>query len=545
MLAVLLALAACGRNAPSPANTTDRPRLVVVVVIDQYPSWAFAQQKHLFTGGIGRMLREGAFVPNGELPYANTFTAPGHAAISTGAPPHVHGIVGNYWHRRTEGRDRPAEYDPLAMPHVVGVPLGDAKLTADDGASGRALRVEGVADVLERATAGAAKSVAVALKSRSACLVAGTQPDVAIWYEPAAGGMTTSTAYAREAPPWLVELAARAPASRYFGATWEPLDASLLARETKLADDAPGESSHHGLGAAFPHTLSAAAHPERALQQTPFADELVAHTVTNAIDALQLGRDDVPDLLAISFSAHDYAGHDWGPDSWEVLDVTLRLDRALGELFALLDTRLGPQGWAAIVTSDHGATPIVERGRVPGARRIAPNEIEDAARAALEAALPERKPWVAHQMSGSVYITPSLAELPADVRGRALDAVVTAVKAVPGVALVGRTDLFSAGCTAERDLMRAVCNASVPGDAGDLYVYPAPGSVITSHASGTGHDSPGDDTRHVPILVKAPGVRPQQGKGSLLQVAPTLAALLGIPAPPAAREPPLFGIQRR
>src|SRR5689334_5058054 len=104
-----------------------------MIVIDQYPSWAFSAQKHLFSGGIARLLREGAFVPEAELPYASTFTAPGHAAIGTGAPPRVSGIVGNYWFRRAEGRDHPAEYDGGAMPFVVGEQVGPDKVSADDG----------------------------------------------------------------------------------------------------------------------------------------------------------------------------------------------------------------------------------------------------------------------------------------------------------------------------------------------------------------------------------------------------------------------------
>jgi hypothetical protein len=163
-------------------------RLVVLIVIDQFPSWAFAKQKALFTGGIARLLREGALVPDAELPYASTFTAAGHATISTGAPPRVSGTAGNYWFRRAEGRDHPAEYDGDAPVFIVGEKYGTAEVTSDDGASSRALRVGGVADVLHAATNGAGKSIAVSLKSRAACLVAGKQPDLAIWYEAGACG---------------------------------------------------------------------------------------------------------------------------------------------------------------------------------------------------------------------------------------------------------------------------------------------------------------------------------------------------------------------
>src|SRR5690606_26262685 len=148
-----------------------------------------------------------------------------------------------------EGRDRPVEYDPSALPFAVAPPYGNATVTADDGASGRALRVDGVADALRTGTGGTGKSIAIAIKSRSACLVAGRHPDLAVWYEAGAGGMTTSTAYAAVLPPWLAELATSHPPSRYFAARWDARDTALLARITKLPDAAPGESGRHGFDA--------------------------------------------------------------------------------------------------------------------------------------------------------------------------------------------------------------------------------------------------------------------------------------------------------
>lgn len=547
-LAVLIALAAC-RSTPAPLPTSpaprNKPKLVVLIVIDQWPSWVFEKQQSVFTGGLARLLAEGAVVPAAELPYANTFTAPGHATIGTGAPPRVTGIVGNSWYRRAEDRERPAEYDPAAPLLVVGPPLGHDAPSPEDGASARALRVEGVADALRRATGGTGKSVTIALKSRAACLVGGQQPDLAIWYEDSAGGMTTSAAYAAAPPAWLVQLAKESPASRFFTSTWEASDPALLAKVTGIADDLPGEKSDHGLGTHFPHAITASDKPERAIVETPFADQLVAQTATVAVDAMQLGRDDVPDLLAISFNAHDYAGHSWGPDSWEVLDLTMRLDVALGELFDSLDQRIGKDQWAVVVTSDHGATPMVERARVAGARRVLPTEIEQAAEAAIAREVGSAGPWVAKETSNNLYLRPRFAALADDAKVRALDAAAKAVAAVAGIAAAGRTDRFSKDCGAEKDLLKAICQASVPGEAGDLYAVAAPGFVISDYKGGTGHDAPSDDNRHVPILVKAPGLAPQRGTGTLLQVAPTVAALLGIAPPAEAHEPPLFKIERR
>jgi hypothetical protein len=541
---VVLAALLAGCPAPAAPKQPEHPRLVVLIVIDQLPSWTFEKEAPAFIGGFARLMRDGAYVPKAELPYANTFTAPGHAAIGTGATPRVTGVVGNVWWRRIEERERAAEYDADSPVLTVGGAQGKEPVTDDLGASSRALRVDGLADVLRTASGGRAHSIAVALKARAACFVAGKHPDMAVWYEPAAGGMTTSKAYAATPPGWLVALAHQHPASRYFGATWEPRAPQMLEQLAGGPDAAPGEGGEHGLDSSFPHTLAQSHDPEKAIVMTPFGDELVMSTVAAALDAMELGRDDVPDLLAISLNAHDFAGHTWGPDSWEVYDLTLRLDAVLGQLFDSLDARYGKNGWSVVLTSDHGATPLVERKHVASARRVPAREVEAAAEQAMQRVLGPG-PWIAKLSSDNMYVTPAFGQAPPELRSEALDKAVAAIRAVPNIAAAGRVDQFGqiADCSAHEGLDHAICEAMVPGDAGEIYVFPAQGSLVTDFPTGTHHDAPFDDNRQVPILVMAPGLAAQTGTGSLLQVAPTVASLLGIPAPPAATLPPLFGLK--
>ncbi len=521
---VLAALVAC-RAPAAPVPPPAPPKLVVLIVIDQLPSWAFERDRALFTGGLGRLLREGGYIRKAVLPYANTFTAPGHATIATGAVPRVHGVVGNTWWSRADQRERSAEQDATAPMFAVA----NVEKAPTGGASGRALRVQGIADALRTATKDHGRTIAIALKARAACLVVGQHPELAVWYDPSAGGMTTSTAYANAAPPWLVDLARAKPPARFVNQTWSPLDAALLAKHTRIPDDAPGEGALHGLGKAFPHLV----HDTEELVHTPFGDEIVFDAVYAALDPMQLGLDDVPDLLAISLNAHDYAGHNWGPDSWEALDLTLRLDAALGALFTVLDHRVGPNGWAAVLTSDHGATPLVERSPIAGAKRLPTADIAAAV-----------GPLVSKVASNAVYMSMAWSQLaPAD-RRTALDAAITAVHVkFPDLDVFDTSD--TSHCT-ETSLAGDVCRATVPGEAGELYLAPHRGFVVTEYATGTHHDAPNADNNEVPILVRAPGVTPQIiERGSLLQVAPTLAALLGVPPPTSANEKPLFGLAAR
>jgi len=503
-LALVASIAACTHAAPPATPAPPRTRLDVLIVIDQLPTSELERDRHLYRGGLARLLRDGAYATT-EVPYASTFTAPGHATIGTGVLPRAHGIVGNDWYRRDEKRIRPAEWDPGAPPLVVGPAEGGE--VVDGGASGVALEVDGIADHLR----GHGKSVAIAIKARAAVVMAGRHPDLAIWYEPGAGGMTTSTAYAKVPPPWLVALAKVKPVSRFFTATWEALDAALLARETAIADDGPGEANQHALGRAFPHRLALTTSPARAFLQTPYADEVVLDTAYAALDDLDLGADST-DLLALSFAAHDFAGHAWGPDSWEELDLTLRLDAALGKFFAHLDQRFGKDGYAVVLTSDHGVTPLPERSHVKGARRILPFAIEGVVGDAIGADKVDKL------VSQNLYLEP----------GADLDAAAAAAGAVPNIARAVRTDR---ACAAGGDQLAVlICNAIVPGRGGDIYVVPERGSIVSEYATGTHHDAPFEDNRFVPLIVMARGVVPTRTTASLLQVAPTVERLLGLPA---------------
>ena len=535
---VLAVIVGCGPAlvAPNPVPARPvRPKLVVLLVIDQLPSWAFERDRPLFRGGFARLLRDGAYA-TGELTHANTFTASGHASIGTGAPPSVHGIVGNQWYRRAEGVIRSAEHDADAPVFSVV----ESGKVIEDFASSHALRVDGIADVLRRESP-KARSISVALKARAATLVAGRAPELAIWFEALAGGMTTSKAYAAAPPPWLLELARAKPASRFVGQTWLPLDAALLARHTGIPDDGPGEGDVHGLGTKFPHPIA----DLDAIPVTPFGDQVVLDGALAALDAMHLGEDDVPDLLALSLNAHDYAGHTWGPDSWEILDLTLRLDLALGDLFDTLDKKLGKAGWAIVMTSDHGATPLVERGGTTGARRITPKELQAAVEEAISTLLLREGPWVAAVTSNQLYFTPKLAELAEADRTSAVLMAIGVINRVQGIEAVFRAQDVDGGCAQRKAVERAVCFASVPGESGDLFIVPKRGWVISEYPTGTQHDSPNDDNRKVPILVMGPGIVPQTATGSQLQVAPTVAALLGISPPPAATEKPLFVLPAR
>jgi hypothetical protein len=401
------------------------------------------------------------------------------------------------------------------------------------------MRVPGIADAL-RVASPTSRSVAISLKARSACFLAGRRPDLVLWFEEKLGGFTTSAAYRSSLPTWVTDLARERPWSRFADAVWSPIDPELVARETGIPDDSPGEATQSGFGTAFPHDLAKAPDPARAILLTPFGDELLTDVAIAALGGEHLGEDAAPDLLAIGYSSHDFASHLWGQGSWEQLDLLLRLDRELERLFAALDAKLGPSGYAVVLTSDHGATPIVETSPHRGARRVPVDTVELAAETAMAKILGAGD-WVAAISSLQLYFTPAFAAV-TDERKRddAAKAAIDAIRMIPGVRDAGRLAPLAQGCPGGEDMAR-ICRSFVPGESGDIYLVPVEGSLITEYTTGTHHDAPSADNRFVPLIVRAPGIAPRTSYQavSILSVAPTVAALLGVAPPEGGQAPGL------
>ena len=531
----LCAVAAC-RAAPPSATTSGPPRLVVLLVIDQLPSWSFIDRAPLFDRGLGRLLHEGAVYPRARYPYAATYTAPGHAALATGAPPSVSGIVANEWWDRADGAIVESVTDPGYPMLVVGGWRGELFGSRARQSPWR-LRVDGVADVLHAATDGAGKSVGVSLKGRAAMFATGRHADLALWYDEGQRAFTTSTWYAREVPPWLAALARDHPIGPRLVDEWNALDPALLARATGVPDDAPGEALAGGFGTTFPHRPLTLPEPAAAIKTSPLGNTVVVEAALAAVDGEGLGRDDVPDYLAVSFSAPDYVGHVYGQESWESLDMLLRLDGDIATLLSGLEARVGAGRVAVVLSSDHGATRMPERH--PGALRVDATKVARAADVAMRGVTGTEGPWLVYDRDPTLYMSARFRKVPADIRDRALDAAVTAVLAVPGIGYAARTDKLSGRCDERPDPEALYCRAVDGERSGEIFFGPAPGClIIDKELDSISHGSANEDDRTVPVIVWGAGVPAGRHEEviSALQVAPTLARLLRIPAPTGAKE---------
>lgn len=520
------------------AAATPRPRLAVIVVVDQLRAVDVDRLEPLFgPGGFAGIGHRGARLTL-EYSYAATETGPGHATLATGANPRVHGIGLNRWY--ADGRWINTVEDPSAP--VLGAP---------EGAPGRGpakLLVPTLGDAMKAESGGVARVVTIAGKDRSAILMGGHAADLAVWYEPELG-YTSSEKYVRALPAWLATLAERRVKESVTRGRWSPLPVPAGLEALIPPDEQAAEQVRMG-GTTFPHDLAAMPEAEarKDYRGSPQSIDDVIALGLAAIEHERLGDDAVPDLLVLGISALDYTGHWFGPGSLETTDLLRRLDASLRKLVRALDQRFGRDGYVFAVTADHAATPPPERVLEAGvpASRVPVRAFREALEEALRAALPKgaaTKERVLGVHPPHLYL--DLADLSQTDRERALAAAQRHLESLPELSAVYRTSELD---DAKGPLVERLREAVHPLRAGTLLVVQRPRVLFDfGPMAGTDHGTPYAYDARVPLLLAGPGVR--RGRfaegGDPRDVAPTLAFLLKGPPPDAAQGRPLAFVLER
>ena len=333
MNSILQMLALLGSQVPGPPHNPPAPRLVVLIVVDQLRPDYLDRYRDQWTGGFRRMLDQAAYFPEGQQDHALTQTAPGHASILSGRFPVHTGIPSN----------ARGVQDPFA-------PLLEASGT---GASPRRFQGTALYDwILTRDSA--ARVLSVSRKDRSAILPVGRARGQVYWF--VNGMFTTSQYYADVLPDWVQQYNARQGPQRMAGQTWVPL---LPADRYAEADSMPYEND--GADFMFPHPLPTT--PEAAgrnLPSFPWIDSLTLDIALEGVSVARLGRREGTDLLSIALSATDAVGHTFGPDSRELHDMLLRLDRWLGWFIDSLGVLVPSNQTVFALTADHGVQSFPE-----------------------------------------------------------------------------------------------------------------------------------------------------------------------------------------
>src|SRR5712692_422490 len=525
-----------GAQAKPPAATvpkaTTKPKLVILLVVDQMRADYVDKFLGQWTGGLKRLVDEGAWFRDAAYPYAATETCVGHSTISTGAFPATHGMVSNEWWDRELQKSVTCTADS----NVKNIAYGSAQVNGGDSAA--KMLIPAFADELKFQAGAGTRVVTFSLKARASITMGGRLGDAVTWFDPALGAWTTSSAYPKAA--FVDEFAEPHPVANDYGKTWAPLlpDSAYLYDKTATGAIAPA-----GYNATFPHPLHGkpdSTAPDAAFyyqwQTSPYADTYLTQLAETAVDKLQLGKGPGTDFLAVSFSSVDYVGHAFGPRSWEIQDVLARLDRDLAGLFSQLDQKVGKNNYVVAFSADHGVVPIPEDLHKTGmsAGWLKVEEVKGRIEKNLEP-FNYAKPTVAEVGASDVYFTPGTYDkLKSDPA--ALRAVLDAIQSVPGVAHVYRAEELEDRPATKSPIRTAEADSFLKSRSGDLLIVPKPywpwdfSTDSRPRQYGTTHGTPYYYDQHVPVLLMGFGIQPGQYFQPITpaDIAPTFAALCGI-----------------
>ena len=545
LLAALLPLALLFALLPEPHRSVaeprpgQTPRLVVLVFFDQLRADYLTRWDTLFgEGGFHRLEKDGAWFQNCRYPYSDTVTGAGHASVATGCSPHTHGIIANEWYDREAGT---AVYcvSSERYQRVPPAPLGvetESEKKKGKGASPERLLSPTLADALKATNGGKGRVVSLSLKDRSAVLPGGKRPDACYWLSAVNGLFVTSTYYRDAVHPWVRDFNRSHAIDAWMGKSWTRRCGQLDYEKYSGPDDAVGEGTLL-FTRTFPHALGGGlinvkAAYYAALYNSPFGNDVLLALARRAIEAEQLGKRDSTDLLCLSFSSNDPIGHCWGPDSQEVLDVTLRSDDIVKELLAVLDRQVGKDGYVLMLTADHGVCPLPEASRRRGveAARIDPSDLVRRGSEFLgeKFHIPEAdNRWVEAAATPWLYLNRALLERhhlkQADVEA----ALAGWLRQQPGIQGVYTRSQLLAGMPKDDAIGQSVWRSFYAERSGDVRILEKPYYLLTTSLTGTNHGTPHAYDTHVPLLVYGAGVRPGVRREA---VTPQAAAVIGAKA---------------
>jgi predicted AlkP superfamily pyrophosphatase or phosphodiesterase len=545
-------------SAVVPNHAAETPRLIVQITVDQLRGDMITRFDDRFgDGGFNWLLEHGVHYANAHYEHANTETIVGHACLATGAQPRVHGMVANVWLDRGLGRLVYNIEDPDERLLTADADVDDAaeidptqRTAKVEGRSPKALLVSTFGDELSVNTAGKAKVFGVSVKDRGAVSMAG-HTGTAYWFSKASGEFVSSSYYMDGYPDWVNAFNAADHPTRYAGTQW-----TLLHEQSSYqygdADDKPWETALPGWGRVFPHTYGPADGKmfTTLLTLSPAGDELTLDFALELMENEELGKDEVTDYLAISFSSTDYVGHIFGPSSLEAEDNLLRLDRTIARLLTALDARVGLDNTIIVLSSDHGGP------EAPGALselglRSDYVQPESWDRAPAIAALKQRfglaEELIDQYFHPYLYLNRELIAAKGLDQGEVEQAVAEVLTDFDGVALAVSSSALRSGNLPDTPILRSVLNNFNPQRSGDIYVVFEAHRFINDFDGlvvACTHGSPWSYDTYVPVIFAVPEVaaRTSYRRISPLDIAPTLAALVGAKPPSGAEGSPLLEI---
>ena len=547
---LLLMLTSVGCTATE--SRSEPPRLVLQITVDQLRGDLLRRHAGQFgEGGFRYLLEHGTVYEDAHHRHANTETIVGHATLSTGADPSVHGMIGNIWLDRSSGVLTYNIEDPDYYLLSMGADV-DKKTEIDptqraarsDGRSPSRILVSTFGDELSMFTAGKAKVFGVSIKDRGAVAMAG-HAGKAFWFSKKSGEFVTSSYYYDEYPAWVVEWNQKQRSTRWSGTHWE----LMHEKQTYLfgeRDDRPYETDLGGFGRVFPHPYGDADESKyynTLLTISPAGDELTLEFVKELLEREGVGSDSVTDYLSVSFSSNDYVGHMFGPSSLESEDQLLRLDRTIADLLRFVDQKVGLGNTVILLSADHGGAEAPGFLNEQGLNRAQYIDLDTLDREPAIQAL-KRQFGIGEEIVESyhhpyVYLDRKL------IAKKGLDPILVEsliaveMMKMKGVALAVPSSRLERGELPDTPLIDKVLRNFNPKRSGDIYVVFESHSFINDMDGllvATTHGSPWTYDGYVPVIFAGPGIasRTVHRRIHTVDLAPTLSAIVGCKPPSGA-----------
>lgn len=523
LLSFALVLSASISQGQAGNSSVSRPRLVVGIMVDQM-RWDYLYRYYDRYGanGFRRLMREGTSCENTMIPYAQTVTAAGHTCVYTGSVPAIHGIMGNEWYDKQLRRHVYCAEDPTVK--IVGAEKGEPMSPAN-------MWTNTICDELRLATNFQSKVIGIAIKDRGGILPAGHSANAAYWYDGSTGNWITSTYYMNQLPSWVDQFNQKKYVDSFYSKDWN----TLYPLNTYTQSDSDNVSYEGKFfwekAPVFPHELKSRMGKDYgSIRSTPYGNSFTELFAERAIRSENLGKDAVTDFLAVSFSSTDYVGHQFGPNSIEIEDVYLRLDRDLARLLSYLDQEVGKGQYTVFLTADHAVAHVpgfLEKNHMPG--KSTSGNIGE-----LNTELEKKfnvKNLVQASANYQLYLNDSAIEAGGLDKGKIKEYLITYINKLPEVLLAFDNEEVS-----EANLPTEVKEMFLKGyntkRGGDIQVVLKAG-YFYGGKTGTTHGSFNPYDAHIPLLWMGWGIRPGKlnRETYMTDIAPTLAALLKIQMP--------------
>ncbi|WP_290791200.1 alkaline phosphatase PafA [Flavihumibacter sp. UBA7668] len=532
LLICTASLAIVDASAQAPQKTAaatgiSRPKLVIGLVVDQM-RWDFLyryQDRYQTNGGFNRLLKQGFSNENTFIPYAPTVTACGHSTIYTGSVPAITGIAGNAWYDQRLNRTVYCVED--ATVSTVGSSSKAGQM------SPRNMHTTTIGDELKLATNFRSKVIGIAIKDRGGILPAGHTANGAYWYDGSSGNWITSTYYRTELPTWVKSFNDAKWVDKYYEAGWNtlyPIDTYINSdKESKPYKSRPLGSN----AAAHPYDLKSMIGKNfGAISSTPFGNTMTLELAKAAVKGESLGKGAVTDMLTVSLSSPDYIGHSFGPNSVEVEDTYLRLDKELGAFFEFLDKEIGKGQYLFFISADHGVA------HIPGfmkEHKIPAGTFDDGkCKEGMNALLKEKfgqSNLIVSMYNYQVHLNrPLIDSLDLD-KDEITESVIRYMQKQPEVMRAFDIAELSE-TTLPSKLKTMIANGYDPNRGGDVQfvLYP---QYIDGGPTGTTHGLWNPYDSHIPLVWYGWNIKPGKSNKEVYMsdIAPTIAALLHIQMP--------------